>query len=182
MSAFDRTLAYGQIGESVIANWLKSRGNSILPIYEKELDTGKGPRFFTPEGQIVAPDMFIIPMMVWGEAKHKTVFTWHRKTARWVTGIDLHHYSEYKRVQDISGRSVWLLFLHRSSKPHARDIEQGCPPECPVGLFGEDLRHLADNENHRHDGWGRHGMVYWAAETLRLLAAIDDLPIESEAA
>lgn len=173
MSAFAAKLATGQLGESLIARWCMSRGNSIIPVYEKEIDTGKGPRFFTPEGQFVAPDMFMFPSMMFIEAKHKTVFSWHRVTSRWCTGIDLNHYAGYQKVQDISGRPVWLLFLHRSPIPHERDLLAGSPDRCPVGLFGEDLRFLAENENHRHGNWGRHGMVYWAADKLKLLAPIE---------
>lgn len=172
---FHQQLAHGQLGESIIAKWCMSRGSSVLPVYEKEIDTGKGPRFFTPEGQHAAPDMFVMPSMHWVEAKHKTVFTWHRKTARWVTGIDLNHYEDYKRVQATSTRPVWLLFLHRCSTPDARDLAHGCPAECPTGLFGGGLDYLAENENHRHENWGRYGMVYWAHDVLRLLAGIEEL-------
>lgn len=175
MSNFAANLATGQLGESLIARWCMARGNSLIPVYEKEIDTGKGPRFFAPEGQFVAPDMFVLPAMMFIEAKHKTVFTWHRKTQRWCTGIDLNHYREYQKVQDITGRPVWLLFLHRSSTPDERDLAFGCPPKCPTGLFGEDLRFLMKNENHRHSNWGHHGMVYWAFEVLRLLAPIEEI-------
>lgn len=175
MTAFASRLATGQLGESLIARWCMSRGNSLIPVYEKEIDSGKGPRFFSPEGQFVAPDMFLLPAMMFIEAKHKTVFSWHRATGKWCTGIDLHHYADYQRVQAITGRPVWLLFLHRSSTPDPRDLQWGCPAECPVGLFGDDLRYLAENENHRHSNHGRHGMVYWAADTLKLLAPLETL-------
>lgn len=173
MSDFARKLATGQLGESLIARWCMSRGNSLIPVYEKEIDTGKGPRFFSPEGQFVAPDMFLLPAMMFIEAKHKTVFSWSRKYQCWCTGIDINHYEGYQRVQAISGRPVWLLFLHRSATPDARDLAAGCPPQCPTGLFGEDLRFLADNENHRHENWGRYGMVYWSADKLKLLARLE---------
>jgi hypothetical protein len=117
--------------------------------------------------------------MIWIEAKHKTVFSWHRNTGRWCTGIDLHHYDDYKRVQATSKRPVWLLFLHRSARPDDRDMRSNCPPRCPVGLFGSDLDYLADNENHRHENWGRHGMVYWAHDKLRLLAPLAELECEA---
>lgn len=173
--SFAENLAVGQLGESTIAQWFKSRGNSVLPVYEKQIDTGKGPRFFTPEGQLVAPDMFVMPSMNWVEAKHKTNFTWHRKTGRWVTGIDLNHYADYLEVQRVSGRPIWLLFLHRDPIPHQRDIEQGCPKRCPIGLYGGSLDFLSAHENHRHDNWGRHGMVYWAADDLKRLATLDEI-------
>lgn len=180
--SFHENLAVGQLGESAIAKWLMGRGNSIIPVYEKQIDTGKGPRFFTPEGRFVAPDMFVLPAMQFIEAKHKTVFTWHRISKRWCTGIDLHHYAGYQKVQAISGRSVWLTFLHVSEQPDARDLAAGCPERCPVGLFGEELRFLVEHENHRHENWGRHGMVYWAVDTLKLLAPLEQVPLEARAA
>jgi hypothetical protein len=178
---FPENLRIGQLGESAIARWCRARGNSVLPVYEKEIDTGKGPRFFTPECQLVAPDMFVMPSMQWVEAKHKSVFTWHRKTSRWVTGIDLNLYQDYQRVLEISRRSVWLLFLHRSATPDARDLEHGCPRECPTGLFGDSLKYLMHNENHRHGNHGRYGMVYWAHEKLTCHATIDELEFDEAA-
>lgn len=182
MATFAQHLATGQLGESKIAQWCRSRGNSVLPVYEKEIDTGKGPRLFAPQGQLVAPDMFVLPSMHWIEAKHKTVFSWHRISRSWLTGIDLNHYRDYLKVQEISTRPVWLLFLHREATPHGRDIEGGCPRTCPVGLFGGSLTYLQKNEHHRHTNWGRHGMVYWAAGTLTLLATLDEIDRLEDAA
>lgn len=175
MTGFNQNLATGQLGESVIAKWCMSRGNMVLPVYEKEIDTGKGPRFFTPSGQLVAPDMFVLPSMHWVEAKHKTNFTWHRKTSRWVTGIDLNHYQAYIAVEAASKLPVWLLFLHRNNIPHQRDIDQGCPARCPIGLYGGSLAFLQEHESHRHSNWGKSGMVYWAADDLKRLATMDEI-------
>ncbi len=165
----------GRIGESQIGRWLNARGNCVLPVYEIEIPHGKGPRFHTPAGTFIAPDFFIIPSMTWVEAKHKTAFTWHRLTERWTTGIDLRHYENYKRTQEESGRRVWLLFLHRCSTPDAPDIEAGCPPACLTGLFGGGLDYLSENENHRHENWGRHGMVYWAEPDLTKFAELSEI-------
>ena len=173
--SFADTLARGQIGESLCSQWLVSRGSCVLPVYETELATGKGPRFFTPQGALVAPDMFVLPAMIWAEAKHKTVFSWHRKTERWVTGIDIKHYRDYLKVEARSGKAVWLLFLHACGQPDARDIEKGCPPAYPTGLFGGRLKTLAGQENHRHRGGGPSGMVYWAAPPLQKLATLEEL-------
>jgi hypothetical protein len=176
--SFGQQLAIGQVGESDIARWLLSRGHSVVPVYEKEIETGKGPRFFTPGRQYVAPDLLLLPkdnaQPYWIEAKHKSVFTWHRKEARWCTGIDLNHYSEYIAVQEQSKRPVWLLFLHRCDKPDARDVPY-CPAICPVGLFGNSLAYLMKRESHKHMNWGRHGMVYWAHEDLRQLATLAEI-------
>lgn len=172
---FAEQLAHGQLGESIIARWCKARGNSVLPVYEKEIDTGKGPRFFTPVGQFAAPDMFVMPSMHWIEAKHKTVCSWYRTGGYWCTGIDLNHYADYQQTQEISRRPVWLMFLHRSWQPNQRDIDHGCPPRCPVGLYGGSLAFLIRHESHRHRNWGRHGMVYWAIDTLTRLATLDEI-------
>jgi hypothetical protein len=123
--------------------------------------------------------------IVWIEAKHKTRFTWHRNTHRWTTGIDLRHYGEYFAVEKRTKLPVWLMFFHRDSSPSAADIAQGCPPECPTGLFGGKLFDLVLSENHRakhfdssrvgYVGHGNSGMVYWAPESLRLLATCEEV-------
>lgn len=168
---FARSLANGRVGESLIANWFKRRGYSILPVYEKELGEGKGPQLFTAEGGLIAPDMLCFKgeKVMWIEAKHKSVFSWHRRTQRWVTGIDIRHYEDYQRVEAQSPWPVWLLFLHRegyTAEP---------PHNCPVGLFGGDLPYLVKHENHRHGNWGSGGMVYWARETLKKIARLTEM-------
>lgn len=178
---FNESLAFGKIGESDIARWLRSRGTSVLPVYEKEIDEGKGPQFFAPNGEYVAPDMFCLPQCEWIEAKHKKVFTWHRISGTWQTGIDLRHWEEYKRVQEISKRRVWLFFLHRSNKPDERDLKGGSPSLCPTGLFGGSLDYLSRHIHHEDARWGRTGMVYWAVDTLQKLALLSEIA-ELEAA
>ena len=98
MGSFGSNLAFGQIAETAISKWFIKRGYLVLPVYEKEIDTGKGPRVFSTEGEYVAPDLFVIKnerQFYWIEAKHKTVFTWHRITGKWTTGIDRNHYHSY---------------------------------------------------------------------------------------
>ena len=159
---FDGQLKYGQVGESRIAEWLRARGNSILPVYEIEKQTGKGPRLFAPDRQIIAPDMFVFKGSdaFWIEAKHKNAFTWHRITERWVTGIDLKHYEDYCVIDGYSPFPVWLMFLHEGGQ--AKDS----PADSPKGLFGNKLKYLREHENHRHENWGNSGMVYWALNSL----------------
>ncbi len=104
---------------------------------------------------------------MWVEAKHKTAFSWHRLTERWVTGIDLRHYEHYLRVAMKTPWPVWLLFLHEGGQ--AKDS----PAESPAGLFGNELLFLSAHENHRSDKWGRSGMVYWAEASLKKLAGLE---------
>ena len=115
--SWKQRLDNGKVGESMIANLLKSRGRAVLPVYEKEIQEGKPPAFFTPHSAHAAPDLLLFPELEWIEAKHKSHWSWHRITGRWVTGIDLNHYEGYQAVQRDSGRTVWLFFLHRDAEP-----------------------------------------------------------------
>lgn len=174
MGRFEQSLAFGQLGESVISRWLQSRGHAVFPAYQVEHQTGKGPQLFTETGDLVLPDLlaFRDGKSIWFEAKHKTCFSWYRTRSRWVTGIDLRHYGEYKDVQQITGLPVWLMFWHPNGTPDSADLRHGCPGECPTGLFGNSLDVLSDNESHRSNKWGSSGMVYWAATSLRLLSPV----------
>ena len=174
---FGRQLQFGKVGESVISRWLQARGHLVFPAYEKEVGTGKGPQLFAASGDLVLPDMLAFrgERILWVEAKHKTCFTWHRLTKRWVTGIDLRHYCEYQEVAARTGLPVFLMFWHPRAVPDPRDIAHGCPPECLTGLFGRNLAVLDECENHRSDRHGPTGMVYWTAQSLHLVARPQDV-------
>lgn len=185
--SFQKALETGRIAEGWIAQWLMSRGASVMPAYEIEVQQFKGPQLFSGQGEFVSPDMLVFSGkgIIWIEAKHKSVFTWHRKTGQWTTGIDLHHYSQYMHVSKLTKLPVWLMFYHRESTPDARDSRHGCPGECPTGLFGGELFDLVACENHRslpadksRDGFvghGKSGMVYWAERSLKRLATKDEV-------
>lgn len=168
--SFHQSFAYGMVGESAIAQWLRKRGCTVLPIYEKIIDTGKGPTLFMPEGVLIAPDMLVFKSSNawWIEAKHKTAFSYYRKKSQFVTGIDLRHYQDYLKVDDLTPWPVWLLFLHRGGQ--AKDS-----PPSPAGLYGNKLNYLRKYESHRSDRHGASGMVYWAIDKLKKLAELDDL-------
>jgi hypothetical protein len=53
-----------------------------------------------------------------------------------------------------------------------RDLKHGCPDDCPTGLFGNDISELCGVENHRHENWGKNGMVYWSHRRLKRLAGV----------
>lgn len=171
MNDFEKKLEYGQVGESRIGKWINSRGYSVLPVYELELQTGKGPRLFSPNKKLIAPDMFVFKSdnQMWVEAKHKTAFSWHRISGKWVTGIDLRHYKDYCEIDNYSPFPVWLLFLHDGGQ--AKDSPDG----SPSGLFGNKIKFLKKNENHRHTNWGASGMVYWSIDSLIKLADISQV-------
>ncbi len=171
-STFKETLRVGKIGESKIAQYFMGKGYNVLPVYELEIDSGKGPQLYTPGKQLIAPDMLVFKMekCFWIEAKHKTAFTWHRNTQRWTTGIDLNHYGHYCLVDDCTPWPVWLMFLHKGGQ--AKDS----PANSPAGLFGNSLEFLRSHENHRSPNWGKSGMVYWSKDSLKFIAPIEQFP------
>lgn len=181
MSVFEQTLQFGKLGESAIANWFKRRGYSALPIYEKQINEGKGPQLFAPNECLIAPDLLVFNKdtnkVFWIEAKHKSAFTYHRITQAWNTGIDLVHYADYLKVLELSPWPVWLLFLHEEGM--AKDTPPG--KESPTGLYGGELGFLHANEHHRHDNWGHGGMVYWTDTTLTKLATLEEVYAAVEA-
>lgn len=146
----------------------------MLPVYEIIKSQGKGPQLYMPNTELIAPDLFVFrgTNAWWMEAKHKTAFTWHRNTGRWVTGIDMRHYTDYCKVNDLTPWDVWLVFLHEGGQ--AKDS----PANSPAGLFGNTLKFLREHENHRSGNWGKGGMVYWALASLQKMAELEEvLPV-----
>ena len=158
---FEQQLQFGKVAESAIARWLIKRGAYVSPVYEVIDRKSGGPRLFGNGRNLVTPDMLVFTNngAVWIEAKHKSAFTWHRITERFVTGIDLNHWRDYLQVAHQTSIDVWLVFNHKGGT--AKDS-----PESPRGLFVGDIMKLKDCINHTHENWGRHGMVYWAMESL----------------
>lgn len=177
---FNGSLTFGKLGESQIAAWIRRRGNCVLPVYEKEINEGKGPQLFLPDSELIAPDLFVFShdKVWWVEAKHKSVFSWNRNRGKWVTGIDLRHYNDYLRVDELTPWPVWVLFLYKKDYDPNRPND---PWPCPVGLFGRRITTLRQIESHRSPprgggtGWGNSGMVYWAHETLLQLATLEEM-------
>ena len=166
------------MAETRIARWLLSRGNILMPVYDIEIETGKGPRVFSRAFQAAAPDLYVWNHngAFWCEAKHKTVFTWYRKTKQWETGIDLHHWHHYERISSETKVPVWLLFLHELSTPDIKDRKhECCPDSCPTGLFGEQMDVLHTKVSHTSGRYGRYGMVYWAHRDLRMLDTLENV-------
>ena len=181
--SFHRALEAGKVGESIVSLYLQSRGHAVLPVYEIEKSQGKGPQLFSIGKGLIAPDMLVFTASgaMFIEAKHKSVFTWHRASSAWTTGIDLRHYGDYLRVAKETRLPVWLAFYHRESIPSESDRAYGCPSECPTGLYAGELFDLLISENHRSKkfdptregfvGHGKSGMVYWAESTLKKIAS-----------
>ncbi len=159
---FQQTLSQGQIGESLIACYLRSKGWMILPVYEKEIDNKVGPRLFLPYGysdkELVAPDILAMKaqQVRWFEVKNKSTGTYSRKMQCWQTGIDTRLWKQYKRVQTVTQWPVWVLFLQRGEPP------------CPTGLYGCPITQSLDAI------W-LDKMVYWTISKLKMLATLADV-------
>jgi hypothetical protein len=171
---FSTRLRAGKLGEGIVARWLNGRGWNVVPAYDTEQSTGKGPRFFAHDGrQLIAPDMLVYNAageLRWIEAKAKAAFTFHRNTAQWVTGIDGQHYHDYLEVAKLSPFPTFILFLHLNGV--AKDTPDGW--DSPTGLYAQSIHHLNTCIHHRHTADGR-AMVYWAEEDLQRLASLADV-------
>ena len=179
MNHFQTMFQFGRIYENEITQWLiHGCGYCVLPVYEVETEAAcKGPRVYAPDGALAAPDLFAFShrWRGWIEAKGKAHFTWHRISGTWQTGIDRVLYDDYLRLAKESPLPLWLMFLHKSDQPDARDLRQGSPERCPVGLFGGEILTLAKCVDHVSVRYGRGGMVYWRAESLRKLATTEQI-------
>ena len=172
--SFEDNLAIGKTAETDIARWLMSRGNKILPVYEKEEKKYQGPVFHASElRKLVAPDLLVFGSqeIFWAEVKRKSAFSWHRISERWTTGIDLHHYNDYLGISKETSLPIWLFFYHCHGI--AKDTPVGMT--SPTWLFGGPLERLGDCENHRSENWGRNGMVYWGIDSLKKFS---DYPLD----
>ena len=168
MSTFADSLHQGQLGESIIANWLRRMGWHVLPAYEKQIDSGKGPRLFLAKGhadrQLIAPDILGLRegKFMWFEAKHKTRFSWYGMGRYFVTGIDKRHFDDYCKVAKETKLPVWVLFLHVDSNTWQKDVDNwNAPPQCPTGLFGAEITKMQAEKSHDSNRHGASGMYYW---------------------
>ena len=178
----------GRVFESALARWMIRRGFCVLPVYDIAEQQFKGPQLFACDGGFVAPDMLAMKpsgQILFVEAKCKSGFTWSRQYQRFETGIDIRHYLDYQKVAEKTGLPLWIVFLQRGGAVKDAPPDK---PSSPRGLFGNEIRILAARESHRHDNWGKSGMVYWSPEypreapALRLIAEYDSVIREGGAA
>lgn len=178
-ATFKENLVTGQFTEVQIAKWLRqSKGYSVLPVYEIEGGEFKGPRFFGPSNELIAPDILAMKggEIRWIEAKHKTVFSWRGIGGYWETGVDKYHFDSYQQIAIQHPFPVWILFLHKSDKTDKKDLDRwvNAPRTCPTGLYAGSLPYL--DKHKRYDAkQGKGGMFYWRHEHLQLLATLAEI-------
>jgi hypothetical protein len=164
--SFKDNLATGMLGEGLIAKWLQAKGWNVLPAYEIEIASGKGPRLYlATKEQFITPDLLVFRSseIRWVEAKTKSAFTWHRISESWQTGIDLRHWRDYIKVGERTSFPLWLMFLHKPGNV-AKDTPEG--KISPHGIFGQEIEALKESIDHEDARWGPSGMVYWKVEAL----------------
>ncbi len=177
---FEQQYAMGQMGESLFARLIRSRGGFVLPAYDIEVETGKGPRLFGPDGSLVTPDMLVLSPKyrpVFAEAKTKTAFSEYHNPNRdgkrkiWQTGCDEYHFKQYVQVQKQTGIDVWLGFIQLGGQ--AKDS----PPDSPSGVFVQSLTKLEQRIDHRHLNPPPRfkPMLYWNIYDLIKTATIEEL-------
>ena len=171
MKDFRAQLAAGLKGEDLVKAWLRHDGHLVVSDFGA-MKPYLGPRVYGPSDMIIQPDLLAIkeedtPPKFWVEVKSKSVFSWHRITAKWTTGVDVSKYDQYLEIINQTGWDVLIVFLHFDE----RSARYGDAPwPCPTGLFWQWLDKLETQENHR---WGN--MVYWAHDTLNNDASIEGL-------
>jgi hypothetical protein len=169
-------LSHGLEGERIVHRYLISLGLAIQPLHPAP-NSDIGPRLFHGAKNFRTPDVLCkgSKTAFFAEIKRKRVFSWHRETQSWQTGIDEVCYTDYRAVAELTQIPVWIFFMHESDRPDERDLKQGSPLICPTGLFGGRLDKLvADHSSAR---WGKGGMVYWDYSELTPFATLEDLEV-----
>lgn len=157
---FKARLFVGQLGETLVERWLRSRGFIALRTCELPAGEVGGPAILTPDGSVLpVPDLLALRAgrARWLEVKQKAGATLHRVSGDWCTGISERELQAYSAVQSATRLPFWLAFLHVRGT-------------APLGLLGATLPKLRACVHHRAAG-----MVFWCVEDLRLLATQDEI-------
>lgn len=128
---FKKQLQYGEEGEQIIGNLLMQKGYSIVPLYQYT-NTEKAPSLFVNNETLILPDIQIFredKKPFWVECKRK------RKWVHWKqnieTGFNTYSFDHYKRIQELTGMSVYIAFIHEE--------------HSPLGIFVTTLENFEDN-------------------------------------
>jgi len=173
-SSFAKSLKLGLANESIITKYLNSRNFIVIPAYQIEQSTGKGPRVFAPmDEQLITPDLLCIRngKMRWTECKSKAEFVLYRKTGIFQTGFDIACFEQYQRVQEVTGIPVYIMFLNA---PRYGISE-------PSGLYYQTLDKLVETIDHsctnEKTGSKSGGLHYWNEYDLIKQAEYNDVMI-----
>ena len=162
MATFKENYEYGKVGESLVAKWLRKRGNHIMPVYEKVIEGEfRGPAIFPHVGKpFAAPDMFVFTKTtaMWVESKRKGLMTFRDVSRTWQVGIKMKDFNNYLNLIKMSPFQVWIFFLVTGGHDEYNRLSPG-------GLYCENLANLL--ETFDHYDYEESDMIYWNDEDLR---------------
>ena len=165
----------GHSAELMVSELLQRRGWYVIPSYDYAGDDhNKAPKLQGERAAYVIPDLDAAKngQSRFVEVKAKAQATYHRKSERFEHGIPLRHFTHYLKVQEITGRSVWLVVYEEDTG----DVLQG------------KLDDLAQFKRiYEGDKMSRGGMVFFPRDKFILLgkmgvALLQPLPSTPSAA
>lgn len=112
MSGWEKHKRFGDIGETVLRNWLKERGYYVVPT--SLIENGGAPMLESHLRSLVLPDTLIFKggEQKWVEVKAKTLAPKYNIGRCHTTGCALRHWNDYRQVQEATGITGALAFVH----------------------------------------------------------------------
>jgi len=110
--SFEDQLKYGQEFEDECARFLIKKGYFVIPKYLFAADGA--PTLIGESHSYSLPDIdaSINGKRIWVECKRKKRMLHHP-----ATGFPVRHYEHYKKIQEITGAQVFVLFQDETSEP-----------------------------------------------------------------
>lgn len=141
--------------EKAFASYLvQERGWHVLPTCNLHDGYQHAPKFNGAARNLIVPDLLAARegTMRWFEVKQKSHADWHRQSQRHVTGLPIHCWDDYLRVQDITGIEVVVVFIH---------AEEGL-------VCGGTLKELTTHISHRYTAslMDREGTLFFKFDDL----------------
>ena len=111
---FKDLLAFGEEGEHEVANYLINKGVTVLPLYQ--FTPTEAPCFFSYNNRTIAPDLICFKEDAFlVEVKTKNQWVVYNEIVE--TGLDKRLYEEYKKIQEITKKIVYVFFNHKQNEP-----------------------------------------------------------------
>lgn len=154
MTDFEEALSRSREREKAFARWL-GRWAYVLPVYDfSGHGESKAPKLSGAREGLVCPDFLVSHdgLTVWVELKHKR--------SSWSglgypeTGMSLRLWDQYRRVQDATGISVYVVFAHVAEDKITWD---------PI----HTLESLPSKRIYKGDRFAH--MVFWRLEELKMI-------------
>jgi hypothetical protein len=161
----------GLLGEKEIVKILQDNGAYVIPQYNyKQSGEFKGPCIGGSKDEYVLPDVEVFTKnghRIWVEVKTKEIRSLHYTTNTWVHGFNLRHYKHYMKIQSITGKAVWVVFLERGGTH-------------PGSLLCCHLKTTPIHHRYEGDRMGKDGMVFFDVNALKPFSELINLLKENK--